>query len=147
MKKVLLFLLLLTNALTNAFAEDRFMVLRSNEVNVRVGPSQEYPIKFTYQLKDMPIKIMGEYDNWYKIIDKDGDDGWINKNLAVNRRNLIVVGGTQIMYNKKDINSKPIFRIEENVVLNLKKCDTDNWCKVEKNNKVGWIQSENVWGN
>jgi SH3-like domain-containing protein len=132
--------------LTNLYAfEESFASLRNGETNVRLGPSLDYPIKFVYKLQHTPIKIVGEYDNWYKIKDKDNEEGWINKNLVVKKRHLIVIDGTQIVYKNDDLESNPIFRVEKNVILEYKKCK-DKWCKVEVNNKVGWVQKEVVWG-
>ena len=79
------------------------------------------------------------------VIDKDKDEGWVNKNLTSKKRTLIVLNGTQIMYKKDNINSSPIFRLEENVVVKYDKCNKE-WCKVEVNNKNGWIQNKNLWG-
>jgi SH3-like domain-containing protein len=131
--------------ITAGYADDSFISIRSDEVNVRNGPSAEYPIKFTYQIRNMPLKLLGEYDNWYKITDKDNDEGWINKNLATKKRYLIVINGTQIVYKDDNVDSAPIFRVEENVVVEHKKCSNE-WCKVGVDGKTGWIQAENVWG-
>lgn len=129
-----------------AEVESSFYVsLRSDEVNLRTGPGNEYPIKYVYQLKDMPLKVVGQYDNWYKIKDKDNEEGWVNKNLTSKKRTMIVINGTQIMYKKDDTKSNPIFRLEENVVVKYDKCN-QNWCKVEVNNRSGWIQNKNIWG-
>lgn len=122
-----------------------FISLRSNEINLRNGPGSEYPIKAIYQINNMPLKVLGEYENWYKVQDKDGFEGWLNKNLTSKKRTLIVINGTQIMYKKDDLKSAPIFRLEENVVVKYHKCN-ENWCKIEKNNKTGWIEAKNVWG-
>ena len=122
-----------------------YVSLRSNEVNLREGPGNEYSIKYVYQLKDLPVRVLGEYDNWYKVIDKDNDKGWINKNLTTKKRSLIVINGTQIMYKKDDINSDPILRLEENVIVKYDKC-TKTWCKVEIDNKTGWMQKTSLWG-
>lgn len=131
----------------NLFAEDNnlFVSLRSNEVNLRVGPGNEYPIKYVYKIKAMPLKVLGEYEGWYKVVDKDNDEGWVSKNLTMKARYVIVKNGTQILYKKDDLESNPIFRLEENVVAKLDKCKK-NWCKVEVNDKSGWLESKNIWG-
>lgn len=130
-----------------AFAADNnfFVSLRSNEVNLRIGPGNEYPIKYVYRIKAMPLKVLGEYDGWYKVIDKDNDEGWVSKNLTMKTRYVIVKNGTQILYKKDNIDSNPIFRLEENVVAKLDKCEKD-WCKVEVNDETGWLESKNIWG-
>lgn len=148
MKKIIfyiVFVLLSFNSHAFELKNEFFVSLRSDEVNLRTGPGSEYPIKYTYQLKDMPLKVLGEYENWYQVIDKDNDKGWLNKNLTTKRRTLIVINGTQIIYKKDDINSNPIFRIEKNVILKYEKCNSE-WCKIEINDKTGWIQANNVWG-
>ena len=122
-----------------------FVSLRSNEVNLRNGPGNEYPIKYIYKIKSMPIKVVGEYEGWYKIIDKDNDEGWVSKNLTIKKRHIIIKNGTQIMYKKNNLKSVPIFRLEENVVAELGKC-SQNWCKIKIRDKTGWVQSENIWG-
>lgn len=147
MKKLLYFILLLFICVNSLFAEvnSHYVSLRSNKVNLRTGPGNEYPIKYVYKIKSMPLRVVGEYDGWYKIIDKDNDEGWVSKNLTIRKRHIIVKNGTQIMYKKNNINSYPIFRLEENVVAEFDKC-TSNWCKIKINDKAGWIQSENIWG-
>ena len=122
-----------------------FVSLRSNKVNLRVGPGNEYPIKYVYKIKAMPLKVLGEYEGWYKVVDKDNDEGWVSKNLTMKARYVIVKNGTQILYKKDDLESNPIFRLEENVVAKLDKCEKD-WCKVEVNDKTGWLESKNIWG-
>lgn len=122
-----------------------FVSLRSNKVNLRVGPGNEYPIKYVYKIKAMPLKVLGEYEGWYKVVDKDNDEGWVSKNLTMKARYVIVKNGTQILYKKDDLESNPIFRLEENVVAKLDKCKK-NWCKVEVNDKSGWLESKNIWG-
>jgi len=128
------------------FADKEFFVsLRSNEVNLRTGPGPEYPIKFIYQLDGLPLKVLGEYENWYQVVDKDNDSGWLSKNLTTKSRNLIVINGTQIFFKDDNINSNPIFRLEENVILKYEKCK-QNWCKAKINDRTGWIETQNVWG-
>lgn len=141
---IIFFVVLFAN---NLFAEDNnlFVSLRSNEVNLRVGPGNEYPIKYVYKIKAMPLKVLGEYEGWYKVVDKDNDEGWVSKNLTMKARYVIVKNGTQILYKKDDLESNPIFRLEENVVAKLDKCKK-NWCKVEVNDKSGWLESKNIWG-
>ena len=143
--RIFLFLFISFECFSFELEESFFVSLRSNEVNLRNGPGGEYPIKAIYQIKNIPLEVLGEYDNWYKVRDKDKFEGWVNKNLTSKKRTLIVINGTQLLYKKNNTDSKPIFRLEENVVVKYNKCD-ENWCKVEINNRVGWIESKNVWG-
>ena len=149
MKKFNIFIFLFVFNIGTLFATSNnvnlFVSLRSNEVNLRVGPGNEYPIKYVYKIKGMPLKVLGEYEGWYKVVDKDNDEGWVSKNLTMKTRYVIVKNGTQILYRRDNIESNPVFRLEENVVAKLDKCNK-NWCKVEVNDEKGWLQIQNIWG-
>ena len=149
MRNIFYVIVMLCITISNLFAidvEENFYVsLRSNEVNLRMGPGNEYPVKSVYQVINMPLYVVWEYDNWYKTRDKYGDEGWVNKNLVSKKKYLIVNNGTQLMYERKNIKSDPIFRVEENVVVKYVKCD-EEWCKVEIENETGWMLKNSVWG-
>ena len=48
-------------------AQDYFLTLRYNNVNLRQGPSKDYPIKIFYKKKYLPILILDTSGNWRKI--------------------------------------------------------------------------------
>ena len=55
---------------TSSFAEQRFfLMLKNNKVNVRYGPSFEYPIKFIYKKKYLPLKVIDKKENFRRVID------------------------------------------------------------------------------
>ena len=63
----LLIIVLLTFS-TNSYSSDEyFLTLRNNEVNLRLGPSFEYPIKIIYQKKYLPVLIQDKLDNFRKV--------------------------------------------------------------------------------
>lgn len=135
-----------TNANANIFKSKTFFVaLRANEANLRTGPGKEYPIKYVYKLKGYPLEVLGEYESWYNVKDKDGDEGWINQNLVTKKRKVIVINGTQILYSSNSTESRPLNRLEKNVVAKFKKCKKD-WCKIEVQKRKGWIQKNHIWG-
>ena len=124
----------------------RFVSLKSNDVNLRVGPSINYPISLKYVSQNLPIEIIDEFDLWRKIRDHEGNTGWLHKSLIKGDRYILT-------YNKiaKDINlfSRPngkiIGVIKKNNILDLNNCIL-NWCKVSKKNIKGWILKKNIWG-
>jgi len=135
-----------TNVNANVFNDKTFFVsLRSDNANLRTGPGIEYPIKYIYKLRGLPLEVLGEYESWYNVKDKDGDEGWINQNLVTKKRKVIVINGTQILYSSRSTESRPLNRLEKNVIANLKKCKKD-WCKIEVQKRNGWIEKENIWG-
>ena len=148
--RFLLLLCLLVNYSQLSFSAEQhnnisFGSLKSNKVNVRAGPSTDYPVAITYEIQALPIKIIAEYDNWYKIVDSEGDGGWIKKYLISNVRTVLVKQDS-ILYSSYKETSKPLFRVEKNVILKLKKCKQYR-CKVSYDKKkVGWIDRDMVWG-
>lgn len=124
----------------------RFVSLKSNDVNLRVGPSTNYPIKIKYVTKNLPIEIIDEFDAWRKTRDYEGTVGWVHKSLIKGDRFVLTTEKV-----KKDVdlyirpNGKIKGIIKKNNILNLQNC-TLNWCKVSHNNFSGWILKNNIWG-
>lgn len=141
--KILIFFLLLTKL---AYAEDRlYMSLKFNEVNFRAGPGMDFPILFTYRLKYSPVKIVGEYDNWFKVVDKDGDSGWVSEHLLSKFRSFITTKDIQYIYSSYKDTAYPISRIEKNITGKLIKCKQHR-CKVKVRGVKGWLDKDGIWG-
>ena len=124
----------------------RFVSLKSDDVNLRVGPSTNYPITLKYITKNLPIEIIDEYDVWRKTRDHEGTTGWLHKSLIKGDR-FILTG----YKNEKDIelynrpNGNIIGIIKKNNILDLKTCLL-NWCKIHHNKTEGWLVKKNIWG-
>lgn len=145
---MLFFYLFLSFASSSSFQKDiKYMSLKYNDVNVRAGPSKNFPILHKYKIQSMPILVLGKYDNWYKIKDIQNNVGWINNHLLSKARTVITLNEKNFIYKSKKIsNSYPIFKADKNVVLKLLKCNKDI-CKVEVKNKgEGWIRKSDIWG-
>lgn len=129
-----------------SFAKEQlYMSLKFNEVNFRAGPGMDFPILFTYRLKYSPIKIVGEYDNWFKVVDKDGDSGWVSEHLLSKFRSFITIKDIQYIYSSHKKNAHPIFKIENNITGKLIKCKSSR-CKIKVNGVKGWIDRDGIWG-
>ncbi len=124
-----------------------FVSLRSSKTNVRSGPSTIYPVKFTYKLRSIPLTVINEYDNWNEIRDYDGQTGWISKNLLSKNRTLMVRTTKEnvAMHSKQNDKSRIIYKLENNVIGNFVKC-LDDWCKIEINDKLGWVKKKFLYG-
>ena len=124
----------------------RYVSLKSNDTNVRVGPSKNYPISINYIKRNFPVKIIEEYSEWRKIIDFQGNRGWIHKSLLKGERNGIIISN-----NKNDIeiyntvHGKIIGYVEKGSLVNILKCKI-NWCEIHKNKHQGWVKKEFMWG-
>ncbi|HCR85939.1 MAG TPA: hypothetical protein DIV86_04605 [Alphaproteobacteria bacterium] len=123
----------------------RFASLKSDETNVRTGPGLRYPIKWVLVRKDMPIEITNEYDQWRKIKDIQGDEGWVHMAVLSGKRTAIVQINNSIITEKESESSPPVATMENGVMVGLKKC-SNQICKVEVMGLEGYISKVNIWG-
>jgi len=123
----------------------RFVSVRSDEVNVRAGPGQRYPIEWVFKHDGMPVEIIREFGAWREIKDKDGDAGWIHKSLLSGKRFIIIDSHITTLYEKNSIKSRPVVNLEAGVIALLEKCK-DNWCLIKVSGYKGWLKKSEVWG-
>ena len=142
-KKILIiFLSLFFFSITGA--EEIFLSLKKNKVNVRYGPSLESPIKYIYKKINLPIKQIDKKENWRRIIDLKNNSGWIPRS-QLKPINSIIPLKDKILFKKPSLFSKPIAQIKKGRILVIKKCE-NNWCKVKSAKFNGWVQTDNIWG-
>ncbi len=125
----------------------RFVSLRSNKVNLRTGPGVRYPVDWVYQSKYLPVEIIQEFENWRKIRDVEGTQGWIHQSMLSNRRMFMIIGQPQIIRRKDDDDSSAIAKLETFVVGKIRKCPHNTgWCKVSAGGHKGWLRRVDFWG-
>ena len=141
-KIIIIFLTLIFFSETNA--DEIFLSLKKNKVNVRYGPSFESPIKFIYKKINLPIKQIDKKENWRRIIDLKNNSGWIHRS-QIKSVNSIIPLNDKILFKKPSNFSKPSSRIKSGRVLVIQKCD-GIWCKIKSEKFKGWVKTDNVWG-
>ncbi len=129
---------------TVVYAEEIFLSLKKNKVNVRYGPSFESPIKFIYKKINLPIKQIDKKENWRRIIDLKNNSGWIHQSQLKKVSSLIPLEDKILFKNPTNF-SKPIALIEAGRVLILLKCKKD-WCKIKSGKYKGWVRTKELWG-
>ena len=122
-----------------------FLSLKNNEVNLRQGPSFEYPIKLIYKKKYLPVIILGKFESWRHIKDFENNSGWIHISQLSKKKSAINIKNNSIIYKKPTIYSKPIAKLEVGRLVLIKKCKT-KWCKITSGNFNGWIYKNSLWG-
>ena len=125
-------------------AEEKFLSLKKDKVNVRYGPSFDSKIKYIYKKINLPIKQIDQKENFRRIVDLKNNSGWIHVS-QLKKSNSIIILIDKILFKKSSILSKPIAKIEKGRLLVISKCE-NNWCNVTTDSYSGWIKSENVWG-
>ena len=122
-----------------------FLSLKNNEVNLRQGPSFEYPIKFIYKKKYLPLKVLDESENWRKIRDLENNSGWIHISQLSKKKTAICIKNNSVLYKKSTIFSKPIAKLEAGRLVLIKKCKM-KWCKITTGDFSGWVYKNSLWG-
>ena len=142
-EKVIFFILIFfcTTALSN---ENYYLMLKNSKVNVRMGPGLDYPVKFIYKKKYLPVKVIDKKENFRKVIDHKKNSGWIHIS-QLKKVNSVIVLSNRILFKKPSFNSRPIANIDTGRLIVLKKCKKD-WCKVISQTYKGWINMDDVWG-
>ena len=122
-----------------------FRTLRNDNVNLRQGPSFDYPIKIFYKKKFLPVLIQDRSDNFRKIRDHENNTGWIHISQLSKKKAAIVIDNNLILFNSATIYSKPIAILKEGRLVKINKCKND-WCKVKTGEFKGWVKKESLWG-
>ena len=138
---ILFFLILFT---TFGFANEVFVSLKKNKVNVRYGPSFESEIKYIYKKINLPLKQIDKKENWRRIIDIRNNSGWIHSSQLKSVNSIIPIKD-KILFQKPTKFAKPIAQIKKGRLLILKKCE-NQWCKITSENYEGWIGVKDIWG-
>ncbi len=142
---VLFFLIIFFIQKSFASESINFLSLKNNEVNVRVGPSKKYPIKFTYKKKYLPLEVLDKSETWRKIKDFENNSGWIHISQLSKKKTAINIIENSILYKKATIYSKPLAKLEVGRLVLIKKCD-EKWCKISSGEFSGWIKKNYLWG-
>ena len=124
--------------------EQKFLSLKKNKVNVRYGPSFDFPIKYIYKKINLPIKQIDKKENFRRIIDYKKNSGWIHVS-QLKKVNSVITEGNKILFKKPSIFSKPIANIKKGRLLLIKRCE-NKWCKVKTEISAGWVDKKNLWG-
>ena len=122
-----------------------FVSIAKSEVNMRQGPGEAYKIRFVYIIKGTPLKVVAKFNDWRKVQDPDGEQGWIKKSLLSAKRFIIFQGKTKI-YKKPNTDSIIIGIANKNVVARLL-ASRGNWCEIKHESGIsGWIQKSQIFG-
>ena len=142
---ILFFLILFLSSRSTANENINFLSLKNNKVNLRQGPSFEYPIKLVYKKKYLPVIIIDKSGTWRQIKDFENNSGWIHISQLSRRKSGINIKNNSIIYKKPTIYSKPIAKLEVGRLVSIKKCKT-KWCKIATGGYTGWIFKDSLWG-
>ena len=145
-KITIIFFIFFLFTFKSAYSKNEFfLTLRNDKVNLRQGPSFDYPIKIFYKKKFLPVLIQDKSDNFRKIRDHENNTGWIHISQLSKKKAAIVIDDELILFNGSTIYSFPIAILKKGRLVKIKKCKND-WCKVITGDFKGWVKKESLWG-
>jgi SH3-like domain-containing protein len=126
----------------------RYASLKTDDVNMRVGPAERYPIAWTYKRRELPVKIEGEFDVWRKVEDMDGIQGWMHQATLTGRRTFVITGTqNQVMRTEANETADPVAVLKPGVVGRIRSCEAGHdWCQVQVQDYRGWLKRSDFWG-
>ena len=130
MYKIIIFLFLFFFQFNTLLAIDEyFLTLRNDKVNLRQGPSFEYPIKLFYKKKFLPVIIQDKFENFRKIRDHENNTGWVHISQLSKKKAAITIDDNLIVFSKPSIYSKPSVVLQIGRLCKIQRCG-EEWCKV-----------------
>ena len=133
----------------SGLALPRFVSLKADKINVRRGPSSEHQVAWVYQRKGLPVEITAEFENWRRIRDSDGDEGWVYQSMLSGKRMALVAPWRKEeavpMYSGPNATSSLVAMVKAGVVATLEDC-TGDWCSLSASGYQGWIAQPMIWG-
>ena len=147
MPKIIIFIFfILLNITVNSYGKDEyFRTLRNDMVNLRQGPSFDYPVKIFYKKKFLPVLIQDSSNNFRKIRDHENNSGWIHISQLSRKRAAIVTDDDLLMFERATIYSNPVAILKKGRLVKINKCKK-GWCKVKSSEFKGWIKKDSLWG-
>ena len=140
---IILFLLLPYEILHST--DEYFLTLRNDKVNLRQGPSFDYPVKIFYKKKFLPVLIQDQSNNFRKVRDHENNSGWVHISQLSKKKAAITVDDDLLIFGKPSIYSKPYAILKKGRLCKIVKCK-NNWCKIKVEDFKGWVKKESLWG-
>lgn len=132
---------------TSGLPLPRFVSLRSDEVNLRTGPGVRYPVDWIYTRRDLPVEVIAEFEDWRKIRDWQGSEGWVHHSMLSARRMVVIIGSPHLLRADADEKSPGLAKLDVNVVGRLLSCPkAKTYCRVEIEKIQGWLKRDEFWG-
>jgi SH3-like domain-containing protein len=134
---------------TSGLPVPRYVSLKSDHVNVRAGPTKDNDVAWVYTRSGLPVEITAEFENWRRVRDSEGSEGWVYHSLLSGRRTAVVTMKNKDdlapLYDRADPASALAARLQAGVLAQVKRCSS-GWCRISGNGFDGWIQQERLWG-
>ena len=144
MQLIIRIILIFILSISISSADEIFVSLKKNKVNVRYGPSFDSDVKYVYKKINLPLKQIDKKENFRRIIDLKNNSGWIHVS-QLKKISSVIATKDKVLFKKPTSYAKPIALIKKGRLLIIQKCKK-KWCEIETDDFNGWIKTEDLWG-
>ncbi len=123
----------------------RFVSLKAEVANLRVGPGRRYPIDWVYRKPGLPLLVVAHFDQWRWVQDHEGTKGWMHRSLLSTERTALIVDAVQTVREEASPEAAAVLRAEPGVIAALKGCE-GRWCRIALAGEEGWVRDSAIWG-
>jgi SH3-like domain-containing protein len=106
-------------------------------------------VSFIFQRAGLPVEVVAEFENWRRVRDSDGAEGWVMQSMLSGRRTALVAPWTKdkplVLLSRADPMSAPVAMLEPGVLASIKAC-AGEWCRIAGSGFDGWIEQQKLWG-
>lgn len=139
-----------TKGTNSGLSLPRFVSLKSSKVNVRRGPSTDQSIVWVFARAGLPVEIIAESDNWRRVRDSEGADGWVFHSLLSGRRTVLISPWSKgkeavPLHGSRSTGSRAVAQLQSGVLGNVVSCDGD-WCELTVDGYSGYVEQTKLWG-
>ena len=112
---------------------------------MRRGPSLNHRIDWVLKRRSMPLEVTGEYGHWRRVIDRDGQGGWVHYTMLSGARTVVIEGDDTALLARPETGALENAILEPGVVARLGACDPQ-WCRLTAGGFRGWVPKAQLWG-
>jgi SH3-like domain-containing protein len=127
----------------------RFVSLKAEKINVRRGPSSDHPVAWVFQRKGLPVEIVAEFENWRRIRDSEGEEGWILGSMLAGKRTAVVApwrgGQLTQLHSAPSAASSVYAKLAAGAMSEVSNC-SGKWCEISAGGYDGFVEQEMLWG-
>jgi SH3-like domain-containing protein len=126
----------------------RFVSLKFAKIRGRAGPDFTYPIRWEYQRKGLPVRVIAETDEWRRIQDPEGAISWVHRRMIDGRRTGIVRPARDMrvaMRIRPDSGARVAAYASDGVIVDITD-ERPGWREIKAGRYKGWVPAAELWG-
>jgi SH3-like domain-containing protein len=120
--------------------------LRADVVNLRQGPGMQYPIRWVYRRRGLPVQVLRSFDVWRLVVDPAGERGWVHEATLMGSRGFMVTANDVLLRADPSDGARAVAKLEQGVTGRLRACPEGPWCRVSAGGYDGWVPRGAIFG-